>query len=385
MSLPLPDPDASEHSARLCSEIAREIAAAGGFISFARYMELALYAPGLGYYSGGARKFGAAGDFVTAPGLTALFGQALATQSRQLMNLSAPHVLEVGAGNGRLAADLLTTLAAEGDVPESYGILELSGELRERQRETIAAAVPDLLDRVVWLDTLPERFSGIVLGNEVLDAMPVHLVRGSEAGLFEQGVRLAADGGLAPDERPATQSVARAAQALIGECGITGDYLIEINLAARHWVAEWAHRLEKGILLLLDYGFPRREYYHPQRHTGTLMCHYRHHSHEDPFFFPGLQDITTHVDFTLIAEAAYEAGLDILGYTSQAQFLMNCGLLDRLANLSNGTPDYLRAAGAVQKLISPAEMGEFFKAIAVGRGIRAPLIGFSRGDRMHAL
>lgn len=385
MMLPLPDADAGAHSAHLCEVIAHEIAAAGGFVSFARFMELALYAPGLGYYSGGARKFGSAGDFVTAPGLTAIFGQALATQCRQIMDCSTPHILEVGAGDGRLAADLLATLAATHNAPERYSILELSGDLRQRQRQTLADAVPELLERVVWLETLPERFSGVLLGNEVLDAMPVHLVRRTDNSLFETSVRVAADGQFEWDERPAPSLLVKAANVLVEECGIAGDYLIEINFAARAWVAECSRRLERGALLLLDYGFPRHEYYHPQRSNGTLMCHYRHHAHDNPFFLPGLQDITAHVDFTLVAEAAHGAGLDILGYTSQAQFLINCGLLDRLAQLPTGTADYARAAGAVQKLISPAEMGELFKVIAAGRGIAGALLGFARGDRLHTL
>jgi SAM-dependent MidA family methyltransferase len=385
MPLPTPDAAASEHSTKLCKAIAQEIAAGDGFMPFARYMELALYAPGFGYYSGGAHKFGAAGDFVTAPGLTALFGQALATQCRQIMALSEPQILEAGAGTGRLAADLLATLAAEGAAPERYRILELSADLRARQRQTLADTVPELLDRVEWLDTLPERIVGVLLGNEVLDAMPVHLVRRSSDGFFERGARLAAATGFEWDERPAVGAVADAARALADECAIGDDYLLEINLATRAWVAECSRRLERGALLLLDYGFPRREYYHPQRGNGTLMCHYRHHAHDDPFFLPGLQDITAHVDFTLVAEAAHGAGLDILGYSSQAQFLMNCGLLDRLARLPAGTADYVRATGAVQKLISPAEMGEFFKVIAAGRGIAEPLLGFARGDRLHSL
>lgn len=385
MALPPPDPDALAHSRRLIRRIAEEIAAAGGWIDFARFMELALYAPGLGYYSGGARKFGAAGDFVTAPELTPAFAQTLATQAAQVLAASAPHVIEAGAGSGRLAADLLQELERRGTLPETYAILELSGELRERQRATLAATVPQLIDRVRWLDRLPERFDGLVLANELLDALPVHLVRWHDEAILERGV--AADGdGFVWQERPAAGAVLARAQALAGEGVPGGGYLSEIGLAAAAWTASWADILGRGALLLIDYGFPRREFYHPQRGEGTLMCHYRHHAHTDPFYLPGLQDITAHVDFTAIAEAGTEAGLDFLGYTTQAAFLFDCGLTEVLARTpADDARRYLPLANAAQKLISPAEMGELFKVIALGRGIEEPLVGFVSGDRSATL
>lgn len=385
MTLPAPAPDALAHSLRLRARIADEIAAAGGWITFARFMELALYAPGLGYYSGGAHKFGAAGDFITAPELTPAFAQTLAGQVRQVMAASAPQIIEVGAGSGRLAADLLQELDALGAAPQRYAILELSGELRARQRETIAAAVPHLLDRVDWLDRLPERHRGLVLANELLDALPVHLVRWRHDAILERGVVAAGDG-FAWDERAATGAVAARAAQLASTLALDDDYLSEIGLAAAGWVAAWAGILECGALLLLDYGFPRREFYHPQRRDGTLMCHYRHHAHPDPFFLPGLQDITAHVDFTAVAEAGTEAGLEFYGYTNQATFLFNCGLTGILARTpSDDARRYLPLANAVQKLISPAEMGELFKVIALGRGIAEPLAGFARGDQSAKL
>ncbi|HET7775161.1 MAG TPA: SAM-dependent methyltransferase [Azospira sp.] len=385
MALPLPDSDALAHSQRLTATLAAEIDAQGGWIGFERYMELALYALGLGYYTAGARKFGAAGDFVTAPELSPLFAQALAPQAAQIMAASGPHIIEAGAGTGRLAADLLAALEALGCLPESYAILDLSPDLRQRQAETLAARVPHLADRVRWLEALPERFAGLVLGNEVLDAMPVHLAAWRENGIFERGVSLA-DGVFAWSERPAGGELLARATALAEECAIPpAGYISEIGLAGPAWAASWGPILETGALLLLDYGFPRREFYHPQRGGGTLMCHYRHHSHPDPFHLPGLTDITAHVDFTAVAEAAFAAGLEVLGYTAQGQFLMNAGLLQCLAGLPGGSVDYLKATAMVQKLVQPHEMGELFKVIALGKGLSEPLIGFQRGDRSHTL
>ncbi|HQU79326.1 MAG TPA: SAM-dependent methyltransferase [Azonexus sp.] len=385
MSLPTPSPAASAHSLTLVTAIAREIGAGGGWISFARFMEMALYQPGLGYYSAGARKFGAAGDFVTAPEMTAYFGRALARQVAQVMAASAPHVLEVGAGSGRLAADLLLELERLDALPESYDILDLSADLRERQQATLAAAAPHLLARVLWLDRLPEAFSGVVVANELLDAMPAHVVAWRENGIFERGVGLDDSGGFTWNERPASGALLAAAEEIGGQCCLPPGYESEISLAARAWAAEWGHRLQRGALLLIDYGFPRREFYHQQRGRGTLMCHYRHHSHPDPFYLPALQDVTVHVDFTAIIAAADAAGLDLLGYTSQGQFLLNCGILDLLAVESAGSTDYIRAAGAINKLLMPHEMGELFKVIAIGRGIDQPLCGFASGDQSRRL
>lgn len=381
MSLPAPDADAAASSALLVGHIKDAIHQAGGWITFSRYMELALYAPGLGYYSGGARKFGGGGDFVTAPELSPLFAQALAVQVEQILAASTPRILEAGAGSGALALGLLLELERRGALPERYEILELSGELRARQQETLTQGAPHLADRVGWLDTLPDAFSGVVVANELLDALPVHLVAWRENGVFERGVGLE-DGAFAWRERPADGTLRAVAQGLT----LAAPYVSEINLAARAWVAEWGRLLQRGALLLIDYGFPQREYYHPQRAEGTLMCHYRHHAHGDPFWLPGLNDITAHVDFTAIAEAGYEAGLDVLGYTSQGQFLLNCGLAQLLeAHQADGAAAYAALASGAQKLISPAEMGELFKVLALGRGIDAPPVGFARGDRLHAL
>ena len=389
-SLPQPSADALAQSARLLETIEAELAAAGGWIPFARYMELALYAPGLGYYSGGARKFGPGGDFITAPELTPLFGQALAAQVEQVMRASAPALIEVGAGTGLLAADLLLELERRDCLPERYGILELSGELRERQFDALAAKAPHLAARVQWLDALPERFAGAVVANEVLDVMPVHLVVSRAEGLFERGVAIAADAAgarrLCWADVPAAGAVAEAALALALPVPQSGEYVTELNLAGKAWVAAWAERLQAGALLLIDYGYPRAEYYLPSRSGGTLLCYYRHHAHGDPFLWPGLNDITAFVDFTAVAEAGFDAGLDVQGYTTQAQFLFNCGVLDCLARRGpQESAGYIRAARAVQRLTAPQEMGELFKVLALSRGLEGPLLGFARGDRLHAL
>ena len=379
--LPSPDSDAQEASRELSRRIAGEIAAEGGWLPFSRYMELALYCPGLGYYAGGSRKFGEAGDFLTAPEITPLFGRTLARQLAQVMAASAPRVLEAGAGSGCLAADMLNALAEAGQTPERYFILELSGELRARQRETLGRQAPHLLDRVEWLDRLPTTFSGCVVANELLDALPVEAVAWREAGAMERGV-VVAPTGFAWEERAASPTLAAA----MADLPAKSPYAAEVGLAARAWTAEWGRRLELGALLLLDYGLPRPELYHVQRDGGTLRCHYRHRVHQDPFWWPGLSDITCHVDFTAVAEAGHGAGLDVLGYTNQANFLMNCGfgecLLERQAG---GGEAAARALGAAQFLLSPNEMGELFKVIAFGKGLEEPLLGFRRGDRLHSL
>lgn len=382
--LPEPAVEAAAASAALLQLIAAEIEACGGWISFARYMELALYAPGLGYYSGGSHKFGGhhtGGDFLTAPELTPLFADALARQVAQVLVASGPQVIEAGAGSGRLAADLLPALAALDCLPERYRILELSGELRARQQAMLAERAPEYANRVEWLDELPQRFSGCLIGNELLDAMPTHALRwddngeGTAPAVFERGVGLG-DGRLVDAERPAGGALLDAALAL----DVQAPYRSEISLAARSWITELAHRLEKGALLLIDYGLPRHELYHPQRDGGTLRCHYRHRVHDEPFWFPGLSDITSHVDFTAVAEAGFDAGLDVLGFTNQANFLLNCGIGELLQEKKPGagdTADDLRARGAVNVLISPNEMGELFKVIVMGRGIPGPLTGLS--------
>ncbi len=381
MALPEPRPDAREHSNRVAEHIRSEITASGGWISFARYMELALYAPGLGYYSAGARKLGKAGDFVTAPEISPLYGQTLARQVKQVLEAGFDEVLEVGAGSGALAATLLEELERSGRAPRNYLILELSADLRERSRDTLAARVPHLLERVAWLNRLPPVFSGVVLGNEVLDAMPAHVVRVQSGKVEEGGVGVRNDR-LNWSWRLASGGPLDAARAL----KLPEGFRTEIQLAAQGFVRSLSGVLEKGVAFFVDYGFPQKEYYHPQRKDGTLMCHYRHYAHADPFFLPGLQDITSHVDFSAMAEAAREGGLEVAGYTSQAQFLVNCGITEVMSRTpAEDVAKFLPLANQANRLMSPAEMGELFKVIALARGFSRPLLGFGEGDKRGTL
>lgn len=378
-ALPLPSAAALELSRRLQARIHDEIRAAGGPISFARYMEMALYAPGLGYYSAGSRKLGAAGDFITAPELSPLFGRALARQLAELLAQGIPDIIELGAGSGALAAVLLEELAALDCLPQRYLILEVSADLRERQKAHLLATVPQYAGRVQWLEQLPERCSALVIGNEVLDALPVHRIRVRQSGIEEIGVTAQGDG-FAWTARPAPAALQQAAAIL----KLPDGYETEISLAAPALITSLAQRLTRGALLFIDYGFPAHEFFHPQRNRGTLMCHYRHHAHDDPFLWPGLQDITVHVDFSTIAQGGET--LDLLGYTGQAQFLINCGITELLSELpATDVARYAPLAAQAQKLLSPAEMGELFKVIALGRDVAMPLLGFRRGDRSHTL
>ena len=397
IQLPLPSPEARAASDRLADRIAERIAAAGGWIGFDVWMAMALYEPALGYYTGGARKFGQAGDFVTAPEISPLFGACVATQCAQWFERAPARIVEFGAGSGALAADVLETLQELGTPADEYLIVEVSGELRARQRDTIAQRAPSMAGRVRWLDAWPQRISGVILGNELLDAMPARVFRVRDGAVFERGVALGASlegPGFQWRDRPADGGFEERVRARLAgpltdaEGDWPSDYVGELAEQSEAWVREAASRLELGAMLLLDYGFPRREFYHPQRALGTLMCHYRHHAHGDPFLLPGLQDITAHVDFTAVAEAAADAGLDLLGYTSQARFLFDLGLLDRLARPPGAAAagiDYRRQAQAVHTLVSEAEMGELFKAIAFGRGMPPDALGFVRGDRSGAL
>ena len=383
-SLPAPDADARVHSERVRDAIEHAIAAAGGFLPFDRYMQIALYAPGLGYYVAGARKFGAGGDFVTAPELTPLFGRTLAAQIAPILAPTrSREIVELGAGSGKLAADILSALGSEKDAVSRYRIVEVSAELRERQRATIERQVTARRARVEWLTELPPEIDGAVVMNEVLDAIPVHLIARRSGNWLERGVMQDGDRfGWA--ERPLRDE---ALQALaVARFPADGDYLSEINPAGEALIEDVGRRLAAGAMLIVDYGFPRAEYYHPERSEGTLMGHYRHRAHADPFLWPGLSDITAHVDFTSIAEAGERAGLTVAGFTSQAAFLLACGMLDRLREVA--PPEslaYLREASAVQALTSAAEMGELFKVLALSRSEGIDWRGFALSDRTHRL
>lgn len=380
--LPEPGNDARLHSEKLAGYIARIIEDAGGWIDFARYMELALYAPGLGYYAAGAQKFGASGDFVTAPEMTPLFGHTLARQIAAILSQSGGDVLELGAGSGRLAADVLHELAHLDALPGRYFILEVSADLAARQRAYLFQESPELAGRVVWLSELPATFTGLILGNEILDALPVHVLHWHEGQVFERGVTTQA-GHLAWSERAGTNP---ARLDYLRTLPTNDGYMSEVSLAVPGLIRTLGRILKCGAMLFIDYGFPREEYYHPQRHMGTLRAHYRHHALDDPFYLPGLCDLTAHVDFSAVAEAGTAIGLQLAGYTSQANFLLNAGVTDLLLQTSPAEAGaYLRQSNAVGRLVSPAEMGELFKVIALTRALDAPLMGFMRGDRSHRL
>jgi SAM-dependent MidA family methyltransferase len=377
--LPQPSAQALQHSKRLVQRIHEEIASSGDWISFARYMELALYAPGLGYYSAGTEKFGAAGDFVTAPDLSPLFARCLAKQVSQVLSITSGDILELGAGSGKLACDLLRELEAQNKAPEHFFILEVSGELKSRQQALIGMLPNKLAQRVKWLDKLPQHFTGLVLANEVLDSLPVHVVTWHSQGIYECGVTYA-DGKFNWQERPLAQGeLSDTASSL----QVPSEYVSEIHFAACGLMRSLAALLDQGVILVVDYGFGAAEYYHPQRNSGTLMCHYRQQAHDDPFYLPGLQDITSHVNFSAMVESA--AGLRLLGYTTQAQFLVNCGITEILGETAPNDAAYLPLASAAQKLLSPAEMGEIFKVLALGKGVSQQLLGFMSGDKSRLL
>lgn len=388
--LPPLTPDESAHSERLREHVAREIEAAGGWIGFARFMSLALYAPGLGYYSAGARKFGAAGDFVTAPEVAPVFSRCIAAQCTEILQGlgSAADVLELGAGSGAMAATLLAELERRGALPGHYWILDVSADLRERQRVTIREAVPHLLERVRWLDRLPERpFVGVIVANEVIDALPVErfVMRNGETRAIGVGVD---SDRLRLVEARADASLRAAVGHVASELGsvLPDDYQSEINLGLAPWFGALAAAFERGVMLFVDYGLPRREFYAPERTRGTLLCHFRHRFHEDALARVGLQDITSWVDFTAVAEAAQSAGLDVAGYATQAHFLIGCGLTEFVANVADlDLVERVNLSRQAMMLTLPGEMGERFKVIALAKGYDAPLRGFAVRDLRHAL
>jgi SAM-dependent MidA family methyltransferase len=384
--LPAPDPFSLEQSEKLSRRIREEILAEGGSIGFQRYMELALYEPGLGYYSSAKEKFGASGDFVTAPELSVLFGRCLAVQvSEVLAQMKGGDVLEPGGGTGKLAATILADLEAIGHLPEHYYLIELSGFLRQRQQETLERYVPHLMDRVQWLDHWPDSgFKGVVLANEVLDAMPVQCFTLAEGEIFERRVT-DTENGFAWQDNPADEGLKKQVRDLMPE-PVTGIYHSEWNPWLRPWLAGLAQVLEQGVALFIDYGYERAEYYHAGRREGTLICHYRHHVHDDPFFLPGLQDITASVDFTLLAEAAVDHGLQVSGYTHQAAFLFGNGLQEVYEGLSlDSVQDRVRLAHEIRQLTLPGEMGERFRVMALSRDYDQPLRGFAWQDHRARL
>ena len=387
--LPTASPDELAHSQVLTDKIAQKIIESGGWINFATFMHMALYLPSLGYYSGGAKKFGKDGDFVTAPEISVLFAKILARLAAQVLtetsdNYLTANILELGAGTGKLATEMLLELQQLNTLPAQYFILEVSDHLRKIQRETLKSRLSaDLFKRVVWLDTLPTNFVGLIVGNEVLDAIPVHLMVNTAAGLCERGVSFEQEQKLVWQDKPLQKGKLYDE---VSTYSLPDHYTTEVCPAAAGLINSLADCLKQGVILMLDYGFGAAEYYHPQRNQGTLMCHFQHYAHANPFINLGLQDITAHVNFSVIADAGITQGLSLAGYCNQASFLMNCGILDLLSEVSSSNMAvYTPQAAAAQKLLSPAEMGELFKVIAMTKAFEADLIGFKSGDKSHML
>lgn len=381
--LPVPDPTMLAHSEKLMQFIRQEMDP-NGQINFARFMELALYAPGLGYYSAGLHKFGKEGDFVTAPEITPLFARCLAVQCQQVLTaLGEGDILEFGAGTGVMAGDLLLELEKNNCLPNKYFILEVSAELKQRQQQLLQKRIPHLFNRIEWLDHLPNKpIKGVILANEVLDAMPVHKFRIQADEIQEYYVKWE-NNGFVWQLNKASSALAEQIQRL----DVKAEYYdSEINLQIPAWVKSVSKCLAQGVILIIDYGFPRHEYYHPDRGMGTLMCHYRQRAHTDPLILVGLQDITTHVDFTLVAESALEANLQIAGFNSQAAFLLGCGLLKLIEDVSKDIYEQMDLNRQVHLLTAPSEMGELFKVIALTKELRGlNLVGFSLLDQRGRL
>jgi len=385
--LPAPGAEAEAHGQRVVEHVREAIARAGGRISFERYMALALYAPGLGYYAAGLEKLGALGDFVTAPEIGPAFARTLARALDPLLAaIGSRELVEVGAGSGALAAALVAALAARG-APVRYRILEPSAALAARQRERLAGPLGSREAGVEWLGDLPPPgFRGVIVGNELLDALPVRRFRVGREGFEElfvawQDERFAWRFG--EPEPPLAEALAELERGLPWR--LPDGYVSEVGLAARAWVREALSRIERGVLLLFDYGYPRGEYYHPDRAQGTLRCHYRHRAHDDPLVLTGLQDLSACVDFTAVAEAAREAGGEVAGYTTQALFLLGAGLAELAEGLEPGTREHASLTGEIKRLILPGEMGELVKVIALARGFDGRPPGFALrdlGDRL---
>ncbi|HET7675182.1 MAG TPA: SAM-dependent methyltransferase [Gammaproteobacteria bacterium] len=385
----MPDADARRHSEALCAHIAAEIAKAGGAIPFERYMELALYAPGLGYYSAGAQKFGAAGDFITAPEAAPVFGRVIARQCAEILDAAGGDtLLELGAGSGTLAAGILNEFARLDRAPPRYLILEPSPDLQARQRERLKESLPaEAFARVEWLDRLPRAFAGVIVANEVLDALPVARFEATADGVREMGVAVEGDAfawRLMPPRAALADAVSRLEAAR--DAPFAPGYQSEINLNLAAFVHGLGDCITRGALLFVDYGMPQHTFYLPERDTGTLMCHYRHRAHADPFLYPGLQDITAHVDFTAVAEAGVAAGLELAGYTSQAYFLLGGGLEAIMRESDPAeTRAHLELTRQIKLLTSPEEMGERFKVMMLARGLDTIPSGFALRDQAHLL
>ncbi len=387
-SLPQPDELSAKHCARVSDHIRARIDAAGGQISFAQFMQEALYAPGLGYYTAGATKFGVDGDFITAPEISSVFGRVLARQSAEVLGeIEGGEILEFGAGSGKLAVDMLTALEELGALPDSYQILEVSADLQERQKQRMQAQIPQLADRVQWISDLPRDFEGVIIANEVLDALPVERFVRRGSGVSQLCVSLEAER-FVWTERAAPELLESAVIAIEAEIGRTleNGYTSEVSLAAPRWIDALANSLRRGAVFLFDYGVSQREYYATDRTEGWLRCHFRHHAHNNALIYAGIQDLTAWVDFSSIAGAAVSNGFDLLGYQTQSQFLMGGGLEIEMQGFTElPLPRQLELSGQIKTLTLPGEMGENFKCIALGRGAMDTPSTFHLADRTQVL
>jgi SAM-dependent MidA family methyltransferase len=404
-NLPRLRPDQARHGERVLQAVREAIAVHGGWLAFDDYLRIVLYAPGLGYYSAGSAKLGSGGDFVTAPELSGLFGRCVARQCAQVLQLSGGDVLELGAGTGALAESVLATLAELGRLPQHYYVLEISADLRARAQQRLSALPAALSTRVQWLDALPAvPIAGVILANEVADALPFKRFVIADGALLERGVALSAHGELGCADQPADATlraeIERIADALpsrrawpyssAAPSGFKarwpwpGGYQSELCPMLQPWIAAIGASLGHGAALIIDYGMGRPEYYHPQRSGGTLRCHYRHRAHEDPLLYPGLQDITAWVDFTRVAEAAADAALEVAGYCTQAGFLLASGIEADVA-AGGATMQRAQLASEARQLLLPGEMGETFKVMALTRAIDVPLCGFEYQDLRRSL
>lgn len=389
LNLPEPSQEEKQHSQKLVKLICDEIKAAGGWIDFARYMELALYAPGSGYYSAGTQKFGEQGDFITAPEVSPLFAQTLANPvSQVLQSMGGGDVIEFGAGSGVLAADLLQALKNKNVLPEHYLIVELSAELKQRQKQMIEQRLPELMDRIIWLDSLPENpVKAVVLANEVLDAMPVQRFIKTEMGIESLGVSCL-DGVLVLQNKKASNKLNQSVKNIEKDPGneLQQGYISEINLNIKPWLQSIEQILQQGAVYLIDYGYPRSEYYLPERYMGTLMCYYKHRAHDSVLWNPGLQDLTAFVDFTAVAEAALDAGFDVNGFASQANFLLNTGLPQLVeSQMSDDLKKHLPLVQQMKTLTLPSEMGERFKVMGLSKNLEILMPGFELRDARDRL
>lgn len=385
-SLTVTDTIAQQHSEQLLTLIKHKISEAGGKISFAEYMQLCLYAPGLGYYSAGSHKIGYGGDFTTAPEISPLFSRSLAHQIIDVLRqLDQGNILEFGAGSGKMAVDILRELDLKQRLPQHYYIIEASADLRQRQQQTIHDLIPHLESKVVWLDSLPTNFNGVVLANEVCDAMPVHRLHFTNGLSYERYI-INNDEQLqwCDDELSRTDLIDKASEieSFIGDT----EYFTEVNLVAEAWLSSLADNLQHGAIFIVDYGYPQAVYYHPQRSTGTLMCYYQQQGHDNPLILPGLQDITAHVDFTSLAQIAVDNGLDVAGFQSQADFLLAGGITE-LSSFNDYDDAFLilQQASEIKRLTLPTEMGETFKVLTLTKNLDQLLPRIQLGDRRYNL